>query len=181
MIRKDPAQDTDRAHYYSQFWIEVAAGRPIGQGSTATDEAEEAEDTDFEALLSAPPMATPDEAPPRAEVKPKPRLVDKKEPARSLSSLADLANIADLMNQSAQMEDDTVPDIEAGVADELEPGIVTDFDFGGLPEEEEEPEALAQEEEDLGDFEEEEEEDEWGNTRRPKKPQKPPRRDRRGF
>jgi hypothetical protein len=210
MIRKDSAPDADRAHNYSQFWIEVAAGRPISHGAQAVEEAEPEED-DLEALLSAPPMApfapvtvpradvpradvpradvpradVPRADVPRAEPKPKPRAADKKDSGRSLSSLADLANIADLMSQSAQMEDDTVPDIEAGVASSRRPEAQPDFDFGDLTaeDEEEESESLADEAEDFGDFEdeeEEEEEDEWGGSRRPK-PKKPPRRDRRGF
>jgi hypothetical protein len=175
MIRKDPAQDTDRAHYYSTFWIEVAAGRPIGQSTQATDEDLEPEETDFEALLSAPPMATP------AAPKPKPKPVEKKEPARSLSSLADLANIADLMSQSAQMEDDTVPDIAAGAGEELPSEVITDFDFGETPaEEEEEPEVLAEAEDFGEDFEEDEEEEDWGGGRRTK-PKKPPRREKPRF
>jgi hypothetical protein len=178
MVRKDPALDTDRAHYYSQFWIEVAAGRPIGHGSPATDEEDiEPEETDFASLLSAPPMAVP-----RVEPKPKPRAAERKETGRSLSSLADLANIADLMSQSAQMEDESGPDIEAGVGEGAESGMTTNFDLDELPVRAH-ADALDDEvEEDLDDFEEEDEEedDDWGGSRR-SKPKKPPRRDRRSF
>jgi hypothetical protein len=182
MIRKDPAQDTDRAHYYSTFWIEVAAGKPIGQGTQATAEDVEPEETDFEALLSAPPMATPAARP---EPKAKPKPVEKKEPARSLSSLADLANIADLMSQSAQMEDDAVPDIAAGVGEGLPAEAISDFELDELPAEEEEPGVFAdtseENDEEFEDFEDEEEEEEdWGGSRRPK-PKKPPRREKRPF
>jgi len=173
MIRKDPALDSERAHYYSEFWIEVAAGRPIGQSAQApVEEDEEIEPTDFEDLLSAPPMPAP-----RIEPRPKPRPAEKKDAGRSLSSLADLANIADLMSRSEQMEDDAVPDIAASPAGQATPEVVTNFDIDELPEEEE-PEVVAEEDEEP--FEEEEEDDEWGGSRRPK-PSKPPRRDRRGF
>ncbi len=175
MIRKDPAQDTDRAHYYSQFWIEVAAGRPIGQGNQETSDDEELEETDFDVLMGATPVSAPP-----VETKPKPKAVEKKDTARSLSSLADLASIADLMSQSAQMEDEAVPEIEAGATEE--PEDVTDFGYNEVPETEVPGMLASEEEEPLDEFEEEEEEedDEWSGTRRPK-PKKPPRRDRRGF
>ncbi|MBF6590082.1 MAG: hypothetical protein IVW57_06050 [Ktedonobacterales bacterium] len=178
MIRKDPAQDTNQAHYYSQFWIEVAAGRPIGQSAQATTEFDEGEETDFEALLSEPPMPA---AVVKAEPKPKAKAPEKKEAARSLSSLADLANIDLLMRNSAEMADDAVPDIEAGASKQTDSEIITNFDPNAIPVEEEEPPLLAEEGTEIEDFdEEEEEEDEWAGGRRPK-PKKPPRREKRSF
>ncbi len=42
MTRKDSEKDSDRTHYYSQFWLDVAAGRRI-IGAPKEDEAAEAE------------------------------------------------------------------------------------------------------------------------------------------
>ncbi len=118
----------------------------------------------------------------------------KPEPAR-LSSLADLADIAELMKNLAAMDDDVVPDIDtnsaaaAAAAGSAPPPIVTDFD---LTENAEQPVAEVEETEgiepnaDFDEFEfddEDEEEDEWGGRRpgkggpkKPIKPQRPPQR-----
>lgn len=182
-MRKDPVQDADRTHYYSQFWVDVVAGKPIGQGASAPAAAEEADigDTDFEALLAEPPLP-PMPAPPKVEKvekveKPK-KSAEKKEPARSLSSLADLANIDLLMKNSAEMGDEAVPDIEAGAASpEPAPGVVTDFDVAQAGTEEP---AMLVEDEDVFDEDEDADADDWGGGRKPK-PKKAPRREKPRF
>src|SRR5207248_6354185 len=40
MARKDSEKDSDRPHYYSQFWLDVAAGRKV-IGAPKTDEGTE--------------------------------------------------------------------------------------------------------------------------------------------
>src|SRR2546429_3746907 len=40
MTRKDSEKETERPHYYSQFWLDVAAGRKIIGGPRTADEAE---------------------------------------------------------------------------------------------------------------------------------------------
>jgi hypothetical protein len=184
MIRKDTAQDIERPHFYSQFWIDVASGkRDVSEAHAAVDTDPIADETDEEELVPPPIDLMPKPAP-KKPVKPE----KKPEPARpTITSLADLANIDLLMKNSAEMEGDEVPDLEAGAIDDLAPfsqteteeeAPVTDFEF-----DEEAPEA-AQGEDEYGDldFDEEEEEDEWGG-RRPGKPGKPqqqkPRRERR--
>jgi hypothetical protein len=195
-MRKDITLDADRPHYYSQFWIDVAMGkREIGGQRTAIAE-REIEVEPLEEVRPEPPFAdTIDEVPeleleapvvrtPPAPKKPEPK---KPEPSRaSLSSLADLAKIDMLMRDSAQMDDDTVPDIENAAAAPIEEGAVaTDFDLNtGDLEPVEEPvsldEQLADEDE---NYEEEEEEDEWGSggPRRGSKPNKRRREPRREF
>ena len=42
MTRKESEKDADRTHYYSQFWLDVAAGRRI-IGAPKEDEAAEAD------------------------------------------------------------------------------------------------------------------------------------------
>jgi hypothetical protein len=44
MTRKDSEKETDRPHYYSQFWLDVAAGRTVIGAPKVEDEAGLAED-----------------------------------------------------------------------------------------------------------------------------------------
>jgi hypothetical protein len=140
-------------------------------------------------LEPEPELELPPPAPARPEpVKPAKKAPEKKQEPARLSSLADLANIEELMKSSAAMTDDVVPDFAAGADLSAEPSIVTDFD---LTEAAQEPVAEVENDEGIepfeeyGDFDEdEEEEDEWGGRRpgkggggkKPTKPQKPPRR-----
>lgn len=195
MIRKDITLDADRPHYYSQFWIDVAMGkREIGgqRSATAEHEVEPAEEprpvASFADALDVEPELDLEEPPPvrtpPAPKKPEPK---KPEPSRaSLSSLADLAKIDMLMRDSAQMDDDTVPDIESAAAAPIEEEpIATDFDTGNEFAETEEPVSLDEQaaEEAYDEDYDEEEEDEWGSggPRRGSKPNKrrrpEPRRD----
>lgn len=201
MIRKDTTLDPDRPHYYSQFWIDVAMGkRDIGGPRTVTAEPDVEADED---LRPEPVLADMVELEPEPEPEPEPEVEapvartpapkkaepKKQEPARpSLSSLADLAKIEMLMRDSAQMDDDTVPDIEQAVATPIEDeAIVTNFstDTAGYAAEEEPVESLDEQIAAEGfdeDFEEEEE-DEWGSggPRRGSKPNKRRREPRRDF
>jgi hypothetical protein len=178
MMRRDALGSDERPHYYSKFWIEVALGQaglaPLHVGETAApeeeyDEFEEAE-REFEMPTPAPKPA------------PKPRAEKKVEPQRPvLTSLADLANIDRLMQDSAAMDAAEVPDIEGGAIEDLAP-------FTAEPEEElageaEEVPASENEEDMAAIFDEDEEEDEWGGSgRRPRRPpQRPPKRERRPY
>src|SRR5215467_14251607 len=44
MTRKDSEKETDRPHYYSQFWLDVAAGRTTISASKGEDETDLVED-----------------------------------------------------------------------------------------------------------------------------------------
>src|SRR5215831_8261218 len=44
MTRKDSEKETDRAHYYSQFWLDVAAGRTVIGATKGEDETDLVED-----------------------------------------------------------------------------------------------------------------------------------------
>jgi|SRR5579871_111761 hypothetical protein len=186
MSRKDTAQELDRPHYYSQFWIDIAQGKR--DLAAAASDGAEVEDIDDESFGIEPePKATPKAKASKAPEK-------KPEPARPvISSLADLANIDLLMKSSAEMDGDEVPDIEAGAMDDLEPfsqtttpepAIVTDFDPNEVEDQAEASfdDSLDEDEDEL-DYDEEEEDD-WGSSRKPSKPQKQQRRqprERRGF
>lgn len=178
MLKKETVAD-ERPHYYSKYWLAVAAGQagvPVEQAAPSADfeEFEPADELELEPELPPPPPK------PVKQQKPEKRV----EPARPvLTSLADLANIDKLMQDSAAMDAAEVPDIETGAIDDFGP-------FGQEPEpappayDAEEAEALPlDEEEEFGDLDfDEEEEDEWEGTRRPGKQQKkPPRRERRPF
>jgi len=182
MVRQNPAADGDRPHFYSQYWINVALGKPTdveeaAPAATATLEPEPELEIELPPTPIRPEPVRPAKRPP--EKKP--------EPAR-LSSLADLANIEELMKSSAAMTDDVVPDFEADTALAAEPPVTTGFDVTAQAAQ---PAAEAEEVieplEDLDEYEfdeEDEEEDEWGGRRpgkggggkKPSKPQKPPRR-----
>ncbi len=182
MSRKDPAQDLERPHFYSQFWIDVANGkRDVSAGRAA--------EADMEVERSG---LEEQEVEPFEELAPKPapkkvaKTEKKPEPVRpTITSLADLANIDLLMKNSAAMEGEEVPDLETGEVEDFgpfgaapaeEPAIVTDIEFEG----ETEPEAEAEAAEEFGDLDFEEE-DEWEGGRKPSKPSKPTRkRERRG-
>ena len=53
MTRKDSEKETDRPHYYSQFWLDVAAGRAVIGATKGVDETDLVED---EAELSEPEL-----------------------------------------------------------------------------------------------------------------------------
>ncbi|HEU0027351.1 MAG TPA: hypothetical protein VFQ25_09570 [Ktedonobacterales bacterium] len=166
-IRPDNRQDSDRPHYYSQFWIDVAMGKQSPALPEAPAAAEE-DEGDLEAEILA--MA------PKPEPKPKtPKPAEKKPEVRpTLTSLADLANIDMLMKSSAAMDEDEAPDISAGLGAEA-PDISLDV-VGG------EEEAVSEDAAPFDEgFEEDEEEDEWGGGRRKPKQGKAKRHERRDF
>ena len=190
MARRDLIQDTDRPHYYSQFWIDVAMGKEKS-GTAVAEPAAEADDAypfaaDAAETFEAPEVAAPVDVVERVE-KPEPKskgkAEKKAEPAapRSLTSLADLANIDLLMRSSAAMDDDVTPDIEAGATPGLDNAIVTNFDVNAVDDEDataEEPTVPADEE---LDFDEDEEDEDWAARHKPKQAKQPRRRERRDF
>jgi hypothetical protein len=56
MTRKDSEKETDRPHYYSQFWLDVAAGRTVIGAAKSEDETDLVED---ESDMSEPEMEEP--------------------------------------------------------------------------------------------------------------------------
>lgn len=165
-MRNDSRQDSDRPHYYSQYWIDVAMGKTSPSLPEPAMPLEEDED-DLEAdiLAMAPKPEPKAKAPKPAEKKPEAR--------PTITSLADLANIDMLMKSSAAMDDDEAPDISAGLGRAVDPDIT--FDVADSAE------ASAADEENEEAFDEEEEEDDWGGGRRKPKPGKTKRHERRDF
>jgi hypothetical protein len=187
MTRKDSEKDTDRPHYYSQFWLDVAAGRRV----IGTPKPEEGADQAEAETLEPEPIplrkvgrnstaAAADgyrETRSQNVVEPEEHVPDEYvEPDEDEIDLAD--NVDDLELPTIDVED-TFDDVDSADDD-----LVL-----------EEPEEEEPEEEDYFDEEvEEEEEDddgEWagrgrkkpkpGRQVKPPKQQKKPKRERRGF
>jgi hypothetical protein len=184
MARKDLEKEAERPRYYSQFWLDVAAGRRvIGQGKGASD-GDEAEGSEAE---SAPEMTT--KAGKASKSTTMPPIVEAEPPTRRQSpqplrlsgteSLADLVAAAGLVDVDSS-EDTAGLGEEEDVSTGLEPlPEVVDADLAEEPVEE--PYSFT----DLYDEEEEEDEEEdeeggWSSrrTKKHKKPEKPRRREK---
>lgn len=171
MIRKDIALDSDRPHFYSQYWVEVAMGKHEGSAASTAEMDIEPDDEALE-LEEPPEIVTPKAArPSRAKS-------ESKKPEQPRAAVTSLQDLAQMMKTSAEMDADTVPDIDSAVSapETLQDVIVTDFD----------PATLADVEEPASDAEPEfsdeefEDEDEWGNDGdQPRRGSKPAKRQRR--
>ncbi|HEX9131195.1 MAG TPA: hypothetical protein VF844_02765 [Ktedonobacteraceae bacterium] len=180
MTRKDSEKDTDRPHYYSQFWLDVAAGRTVIGAPKVEEEAELAE-----AELEMP-EPTPLRKPGRSTAS----ATDGYKPARAQT----VVEPAFAPEEFAEPEENEFE--QAYEVDDLElPNIVVEEteEETTIPPEEEEAEEEEEEELFYDEEEaEEEEEDSWGARGRkkpkpgrqvkPPKPLKKPKREpRRGF
>jgi alpha-glucosidase (family GH31 glycosyl hydrolase) len=181
MTKKDE-KDADRPHYYSQFWLDVAAGRKVigAKSEDGTDQAD--------ADLSEPiPLA-------RKGGRANPNIVpaDGYRETRAQAAVADETYDEEEEEEEFPLPEDEEPDTVDEVSDEDIPTIVDDTPEEFTPdiepepfeEEEQEPE---EEDEEFYDEEEEEDEDEWPARGRkkpkpgrqakvPKPPSKKPRR-----
>jgi hypothetical protein len=169
MSKKDNEKDSDRPHYYSQFWLDVAAGRRIIGAPKEEGESE----GENEAPIAPAPIrrASRVQENIQEEIVHPSATFDQEEVAEEEES-------AFASNELEEVVDADLPDVD----------IAEDEEYSAEEGEEEEEE----EEEDLYDSAEEEEEEEgaeWGARGRKKakptravKPAKKPRRDtRRGF
>ncbi len=199
MTRKDSEKDSERPHYYSQFWLDVAAGRKVIGAPKTNEEAEAAEiEIPEPAVLRKPvrPSGTQSFSPdidgfrdvrPQAEV----------EPEEVIEPDTDELDL----DQEEEIEEPALPSLALDDAD------IPDVDLTSLEEEAETEEAEAEteeaeaeaEDEDEDLFDEEEDEDEgldWGargrkkpkpgrQTKLPPSSKLPPKRGkrepRRGF
>jgi hypothetical protein len=179
MARKDSEKDVERPRYYSQFWLDVAAGRRvIGGGKGAleleTDEGDMSEQDTLpevnvkgaQAAKSSPAPAAPAEAPARWTASAGQQSIH----LSGKESLADLVAAAGLVDIG---ENEEVPELTGDFSEDVEQIS-------------ESPLVLGEEPEDtfnytgLYDEEEEEEEEGWSPRRgkKPKKPEKPRRREK---
>jgi hypothetical protein len=183
MTRKDPEKEPERPHYYSQFWLDVAAGRRTIGSKSASSETED----ETERELPEPPKSSRSTRDGSASATR--RSGAAAEPVRGgLTSLADLGLVIGGHDTQDAETEATLDEETADMASSL-PDIAIDADLDDLDAlAEEEGFAEEEPEEDL-DFDDtffdEEEEDEWGMPRsrkssprsKPKK-QSPRRRER---
>ena len=148
MAKKDSEKDSDRPHYYSQFWLDVAAGRRV-IGAPKTDE-EEADEV---------PEPVAPRRPTRSAVEDTdgyhaPVVHPQVEP--ELEEDADEYSAPDIEDFAAEDEvsEEEIPTFGANEAD------IPDVDVSSAPDEDEVVEEPEAEEEDFYD-EEEEEDDSW--------------------
>jgi hypothetical protein len=185
MTRKDSEKEAERPHYYSQFWLDVAAGRRVIGTPKTEDGADQAE--------SETPV--PEPTPLRKAGRNSTATVADGYRETHLPSVAEPAVEPEEDYVEPEQDEvelpDTVDDLELPTldADEtFEDAEISDLDLN--PEEEEEE---SEDEDYFDDEEEEEEEDEDGWAARGRKKPKPgrpvkqpkvvkkPKRDRRGF
>ncbi|GAC1393290.1 MAG: hypothetical protein NVS4B11_14580 [Ktedonobacteraceae bacterium] len=180
MTRKDSEKDSERPHYYSQFWLDIAAGRRTIGGPKPEEEGEFLEDVPEPIALRRPLLSEPEEDLESAD--------GHMDDALIAYSVAE--PITPLPDEVVEPAPDEVPaavvnDLENPTQnDTVEDADIPDMDFTADEEEEDEDEEV---------FEDEDEEDEgWvpGRGRKkvsPKRPvkQPPPKRTkrepRRGF
>jgi hypothetical protein len=194
MTRKDSEKETDRPHYYSQFWLDVAAGRTVIGAAKVEDETDLVEDeTDMSEPKLEPtplrrggrnhaPAANDGYKSTRAQTVIEPAFVPEEiqEPEDNEFDVAD--DVVDL-----ELPDNVLDDMEEEI---IVPEAVI------MPDEEETEEAEEElyfdDELEEEDEDEDEDEDGWSSRGRKKpkpgrqvktpKPSKKPRREpRRGF
>jgi hypothetical protein len=182
MTRKDSEKDAERPHYYSQFWLDVAAGRrvigtPIGAPSESRvdEEADIAESEPMEPIgphSSGRSRAATDDSDGFRRIHPQavvePEVAPEEEIIEPDLDEFDLADTVD---------DTEIPNIELGDTEDDLDAVEPEPEMDYLPEEEEEEEYFD---------DEEEEDDEWigRGKKKPKpgrqvKPPKKPKRDTR--
>jgi hypothetical protein len=165
MTRKESEKDSERTHYYSQFWLDVAAGRKIIGAPKANDETDTF-DSELEPIVlykpdrhgSAAISDDYEETIAHPEVEPEFDADEFAEPE---------LDEVELENEVEEEEEEEIPNIV------LEEAEIPDIVLAPLEEEivEEVPSEEIEEEEEFFDEEEEEEDDlEWNVGRGRKKP-----------
>jgi hypothetical protein len=186
MTRKDSEKDTDRPHYYSQYWLDVAAGRAVINAPKVEEEAELVE-TDLE-------MLEPEPTPLRKASRSAASVSDGYKSSRS-HSVIEPAFVPDELaepeenelEQDYEVDDLELPNLDLEETEEETLIPQPDFVLEDEDAEDEDKEDLFYDEED-----EDEDEDSWGargrkkpkpgrQAKAPKSSKKPKREPRRGF
>lgn len=192
MTRKESEKDSDRAHYYSQFWLDVAAGRRIiGAPKPDEDEVAEAETLEPTLPLRKSSRSTSYDDSDDSEFDGH----DERIVHPVAEPLATPEEFIDSEPEEIELEASNAdtPDIQEEVVDDMD---IPDMDLSPADEEKddnEDPSEDGEEENEEGVSTEEEEEDEdlgWGARGRKRNkpvrpkvlPKKAPRREpRRGY
>jgi len=192
MTRKDSEKETDRPHYYSQFWLDVAAGRAVIGATKGEDETDLVEDeTELsEQVLEPTPLrrASRNHAAPAADGYKSTRAQNVTEQAYEPEEFEEGEESEfDLADDVVDLE---LPD---NVLDETEEEVILpEADI--MPDEEEmaEDEDESFFDDEIEDEDEDEDEDGWSargrkkpkpgrQAKAPKPTRKPKREPRRGF
>lgn len=167
MTRKDSEKDAERPHYYSQFWLDIAAGRRVIGGPRPEEEAAEEEIPEL-------PMA-----PARKAGRNSTADGHKETRATVAPVIEEEVEVVEPEEEEVEQEEDMVEEAEI-------PNIVLDEIEQEAPAPVEE-EYVEEEEEEFFDEEEEEDDEDWGRRgrkkARPSRPTKPVKKPkpRRGF
>ncbi len=166
MTRKDSEKESERPHYYSQFWLDIAAGRRTIGGPKPEDEGELLDDAPEPISLRRPLRDEPDED------------LDENEPATPRRTTSVRSSVAPVVND----EDEDVeeePEEEPLVTDDGEDfsqdediadADIPDMDLAADEDVEDEDEDAEEELFEDEDEEEDEEEEGWVAGRGRKKP-----------
>jgi hypothetical protein len=158
MTRKDSEKDSERPHYYSQFWLDIAAGRRVIGGPKTSDDVEAA---DSETAEPAPRHKAERASEPEEDF-----AGDNGHEAAVVHPVVEEETAIDefeLEEEEPEIEEVESPDLQDTTLDDID---VPDMDLTPADEEEEE----------LFDEEEEEEDEDigWGGRGRKKpKPSRP--------
>ena len=181
MTRKDSDKESERPHYYSQFWLDVAAGRRVIGTPRTSEEAEPQETGASEPVISRKAArAAAHEA-----IDDVPASADGQTEAIAHPA-AESESPADEEEEYSEPGDEEIeePAIDE-VAPEFDEGIAEEEPVGDVVEDEDIPDmdlSPIDEEEDMYDEEEEDEDLSWGRGRKKAKPGrqvKQPKRSRR--
>jgi hypothetical protein len=190
MTRKESEKDADRTHYYSQFWLDVAAGRRIIGAPKPEDEAAEPEvlEPTLPLRKSVRSVSYDDSSDSQFDEQDERIVHPVAEPLATPEEFGD----SELEEVDLETDDTETPDFQEEVVDDMD---IPDMDLGPAEEEKEDEdpsEDAEEEEESEGDSPEEEEEEDlgWGGRGRKRNkpvrpkapPKKAPRREpRRGY
>lgn len=151
------------------------ASIPTETAAIAEPEVEADTDDESDLIIAAPKPEVKAKASKPVEKKP--------EVGRStLTSLADLANIDELMRSSAEMDETMSPDITGSIQHDHPPSVAgLDYDVETDAPADEPAGAFATQDEDFEDYDEEEDDEDWGGARRKPKAGKRRREPKRDF
>ena len=162
MTRKDSEKDSDRPHYYSQFWLDVAAGRRV-IGAPRTDEGDTDEGLEPVVAPRRPMRPTVADSDGYSETVVHPQVEPELEEDADEYSTPEL----DTLDTVDEIDDEEITPFGANEDDIPDVEIAPPIEEDAEEVEVEEPES---EEEDFFDDEEEEEEDDNWSARGRKKP-----------